>query len=165
MARKSKQNYITSQELYEGFLDWYNSSPILEQRIPSERLGKQLMLMAEHLLTHKNFRGYPKHIKDDMMSDGVLKCLINLKNIDPIKAPTTLFSYYTRCLWCAYITTLKYHYKHLNRQKELLLDELEKQQCVSPNLQNQQTIKMLKEELRRYEVGTEETSEEDFEIE
>ena len=122
------------------------------------------MLMAEHLLTHKNFRGYPKHIKDDMMSDGVLKCLINLKNIDPIKAPTTLFSYYTRCLWCSFVTTLKYHYKHLNRQKELLIDELEKQQCVSPNLQNQQTIKMLKEELRRYEVGDEETNEEDFEI-
>ena len=91
--------------------------------------------------------------------------LHNLKNVKEDMAQKHLFAYYTRCAYCAYITTLKYHYKHLNRQKELILYELEKQQCVSPNLQNQQTIKMLKEELRRYEVGDEETNEEDFEIE
>lgn len=54
-------------------------------------------------------------MKDDMVSDGVMKIITNLKNFKPEKG--SLFSYMTRCVFTASIDYLAKHYKEMNRKR------------------------------------------------
>jgi len=78
--------------------------------------------IATHLLEHTRFSRYPKQEKDDMRQEGVLKCVKNLKNFNPEKG--TIFNYFTRCCWTAYIVHLTEYYKDLNEKRELILAAL-----------------------------------------
>lgn len=70
-------------------------------------------------------------MKDDMVSDGVMKIITNLKNFKPEKG--TLFSYMTRCVFTSSIDYLAKHYKDMNRKRQLLLDALEKAETNMPS--------------------------------
>lgn len=83
------------------------------------------MTIAEHLLTHPQFHGYPKYAKDEMLQEGALKCLKNIKNFNPEKG--SIFSYFTLCCHTAFITYLSKYYNILNQKRQMLLDELERQ--------------------------------------
>ena len=49
----------------------------------TEHLGRYALLLATKLTGKPQFCGYPRHIKEDMISDAVAKILKNLHNLDP----------------------------------------------------------------------------------
>lgn len=55
-----------------------------------------------------------------MVSEGILKCFKNLKNLKENRQDS-FFNYLTRCCYCANYQVLKKHYRHLNLVKELTL--------------------------------------------
>lgn len=85
----------------------------------SNRFVEMIYTIADHLLTHKRFMRYPYHEKEEMKQDAVLKCLHNLKNIDTSKG--TVFNYFTRTCWTAFITYLAKYYKDMNKKRQMLL--------------------------------------------
>ena len=72
-------------------------------------------------------------MKEDMVSDGVSKIIVNLKNFKPEKG--TLFSYMTRCVFTACIDYLSRHYRDINNRRKLFLDALEKAETNMPSSQ------------------------------
>lgn len=128
-------NYIENDDIMAEWEKWVASSPDPSKRMPTELLGQQIMTIAEHLLTSSQFHGYPKYAKDEMLQEGALKCLKNLKNFKPEKG--SIFSYLTLCCHTAFITYLGKYYHELNQKRELLLEALEKQQTQGGITQTQ----------------------------
>lgn len=148
-----KQYYIQESDLVEQFNVWRNSAEKVENRVVPEKLAEQIYIIADHLLTHKRFVRYPYHEKEEMKQEAVVKCLHNLKNIDTAKG--TIFNYFTRTCWTAFITFLAKYYKGMNERRQLLLDALtqvegQKESVSTAYLQQlmkdiQQTIDMYKD--------------------
>lgn len=102
-----------------------------------------LLDIARHLTMHLRFHRYPEDIKEELVSDAVLKMMHNLKNIKEEKKGGC-FSYFTTCAWCSFIDTLAKHYKEYNKRKQLLINALEDLQLTSP-YPRQHTMELLKE--------------------
>jgi DNA-directed RNA polymerase specialized sigma24 family protein len=105
--------------------------------------------IATKLTTHKNFRGYRHDMKDDMIQEACVKCLKNLKNVDPSKG--SVFSYFTHVCWSAFVTYLAKYYTGLNRRRELMLARIEELES-NPNLPNNPKLRELYRELEE-ELG------------
>ena len=88
-----KQNFLEEDDIIEQWNLWKASSDDIEGRVVPEKLARQIMLVAEHLLNHERFKRYPKYAKEEMAQDGAIKCLKNLKNYNPSKGK--IFSYFT----------------------------------------------------------------------
>lgn len=58
-----------------------------------------------------------------MRQEACLKCIKNLKNLDPTKGD--VFAYLTQICWSAYITFLSKYYRRMNREREMMLEGLE----------------------------------------
>lgn len=141
MARTTSV-YLTSDEIYEEWKKWKETGVI------SERMGNQMMTIAQHIMTSRHFNGYPKEIREDMISDGVIKIIKNLKNMKE-EYKSSFFSYWTRCIWTASIVYLGKHYKNINKRKQLMIDCLEEMRTTNPLL-NQELIRNLQKELEQY---------------
>ena len=72
--------YCTNKELQAELVKWRDSAKEVENRIPSEELGRMLLAIANKYLNHSNFRNYTKVLKEDMRSYGLYKVLRGLKN-------------------------------------------------------------------------------------
>lgn len=62
-----------------------------------------------------------------MVSDAILKCIKNLKNMKE-EHSDSFFNYLSRCCYCSIYATLSRHYKYVNLKKKLTdkaIDELE----------------------------------------
>ena len=117
-----KGNFIQEQDILDQWDVWRKSARKLENRTVPDKLVEQMYVIASHLLEHPRFMRYPLHEKEEMKQDGVVKCVKNLKNYDPLKG--NIFSYFTRCCWTAYVDHLAKYYKDMNNKRELLLREL-----------------------------------------
>ena len=71
-----------------------------------------LRQISTHLLGDSKYRRYSKHMKEDMCSEALVKCLKNVKNFKPEKG--SAFNYMTRCTEWAFWQVLAKHYKQLN---------------------------------------------------
>ena len=89
-------------------------------------------------------------MKEEMAQDGYIKCHKNLKNYNPAKG--TLFSYFTRCCWTAFVTYLVKHYKQMNLKRQLLLDALEDAQTSTQTPTTQALIKDLENTIAQYDI-------------
>lgn len=126
MANRIKHNYIDAEQLKGEWLKWRDSSTQIDERIITNELGQMILDIATHLTSHKQFVGYPQHMKDDMVSDGVMKCIKNLKNIKGEFNGRQIFNYLTRACFTAIYDYLSDHYKEVNLKRELLLASIEK---------------------------------------
>ena len=72
---------IENDEIYAEWKKWEASSPIVEERQPSERFGELMLLIAKNLLLSPRFAGYGWEDKEEMVSEAVLKMMKNIKNI------------------------------------------------------------------------------------
>lgn len=97
---------IDNDEIYREWKKWEASSPIVEERQPSERFGELMLEIAKNLLLSPRYVGYGWEDKEEMVGDAVLKMMKNLKNIREEKK-NSLFSYLTLCADCAYATFLR----------------------------------------------------------
>lgn len=126
MANRIKHNYIDAEQLKGEWLKWRDSSTQIDERIITNELGQMILDIATHLTSHKQFVGYPQYMKDDMVSDGVMKCIKNLKNIKGEFNGRQIFNYLTRACFTAIYDYLSDHYKEVNLKRELLLASIEK---------------------------------------
>ena len=155
MAR-TKNVYLTSEEIYDEWKQWK------ETCIISERMGRQMLTLANRVMTSHHFNGYPQYMKDDMVQEGVIKIIKNLHNMkDEYKS--SFFSYWTRCVWTSSIVYLKKHYKDVNFKRKLIIEKLE-QVNLDGRYSDAQFIKMLKDELAQYE-NDEKEEDDDLKIE
>lgn len=108
---------IENDEIYREWRAWVASSPVVEKRQPSERFGELMLEIAKNLLLSPKFANYGWSDKEEMTSEAVLKMMRNLKNVREDKR-NSLFSYFTLCANCAYLTYLRKKYRRL----ELMAD-------------------------------------------
>ena len=123
----------------------------------SERLAMQILTIAHHLLTHNRFNRYPQYAKDEMRQEAYLKCHRNLKNYNPDKV--TLFSYFTRCCWTAFVTYLAKYYKDMNESRQLLMDALSDLEA-NPDIHSSTYMEELKRRLKDLEYDVSEDDDE-----
>ena len=115
--------------IYDEWLKWRNSATEVQDRRVSEQLGKYILDIATKIMRTNSFRGYTEDMKQDMVSEAVLKCIKNLKNLKE-ERKGSFFNYLTRCCYCAFYYFLSRYYKHVNIRRELVrkaVDELELQ--------------------------------------
>lgn len=112
-------------------------------------MGKQMLTLANHVMTGRSFAGYPEDMKQDMVQDGVVKIMKNLKNFKPDKG--SIFSYWTRCVYTAAYVYLSAHYKRVNEGRQMLLDALETAMTnMPPSPMRTETIKALEQQIEEY---------------
>lgn len=129
---RTKTLYLKNDDLMVEWEHWKETGVI------SERLGQQMLMLAQHVMESRQFNRYRQNMKEDMVSDGVMKIMTNLKNFKPEKG--SLFSYMTRCVFTASIDYLAKHYKDMNRKRQLLLDALEKAETNMPSSQAKEDL-------------------------
>lgn len=145
---KNKERfYCTNKELQAELIKWRDSNLEEEnRRIASgqpidytarkitNELGTMLLQIGNKLLNHSNFRNYPKEMKEDMRSYGILKVIKGLKNYNfKFNNP---FAWMTQAFYNSYLIIIGKHYKHINTRKELMnkyLSDLESFNGMSPN--------------------------------
>lgn len=150
MARK--QNiYLTSDEIYDEWKKWKKTGVI------SETMGQQMLTLADHVMKSHSFCGYPYQMKQDMIQEGVIKIMKNLKNMKE-EYHGSFFSYWTRCVWTSSIVYLREHYKEVNMRRQMILDKLEELKCDGKS-EDVEFIKLLKEQLEEYNGSNEEDEE------
>lgn len=89
-----------------------------------------LRQISTHLLGDSRYRRYSKHMKEDMCSAALVKCLKNVKNFKPEKGAA--FSYFTRATEYAFWEVLAKHYKQLNLLRELAMQHADDIQDFNP---------------------------------
>ena len=110
--------YCTNKELQAELIKWRDSSPNVNERKPSEELGKMLIAIANKYLNHSNFRNYSKELKEDMRSYGLYKVLRGLKNYNfKFNNP---FAWVTQAFRNAFLSVIVQHYKHINTRKIIM---------------------------------------------
>lgn len=108
---------IENDEIYAEWKKWVDSSPVVEERQPSERFGELMLLIARNLLLSPKYARYDWEDKEEMVSEAVLKMLRNLKNVREGKK-NSMFSYFTLCANCAYVTYLRKKYRRIELMEE-----------------------------------------------
>ena len=118
MMRTTK-NYIDNQEFLAEMAKWRNSAEHIEDRQPTEKLGKLLLDLHEHILCHRNFVGYRQDLKDEMKSYSLYRIFKRgLFTYD--FSCTNPFGYFTRSIFLNYYTVLSRYYKKLNQHQEYM---------------------------------------------
>ena len=118
MGRSRTGFFISSEEIWAEISNWKDTNQI------SPRLGQIFHEIAENMAKHPRFNRYDPELKKDMIGDAVLKMIRNLHNFKYEKRNQT-FSYCSCIVWTSFIDTLKKHYKHINRQRQMVLRLIE----------------------------------------
>ena len=126
--------YCTNKELQAELIKWRDSAEKVEDRIPSEELGRMILAIGNKLLNHSSFKNYTKELKDDMLMLYCEKLLKGLKNYN--FAFNNPFAFFTQAAWNSFLIVIGKHYKHINIKKDLmkkLSQELETYAGISAN--------------------------------
>ena len=89
-------------------------------------------MIAKKLLGSPKYRGYPYHLKEDMTSAALIKCLKNVHNFKE-KYSDKAFSYYTRCCEFAFWEVLGRHYQQVNIQRDMCIEYANAIESFMPN--------------------------------
>lgn len=142
MGRRKTQPYLTSDEIYEEWRKWKSTGVV------SDTFAKQMLMVGTHMMTMPAFNGYSQEVKEEMVQEGCLKIMKNLKNMKEEKR-SGFFSYFTTCVWTSCMDYLRKHYKRMNNRRQFLLKVLEcaktRKINVSPDF-----IKNLKRTIEQY---------------
>ena len=123
--KKRSRNFINKNDLYNEMVAWRDASSDVEQRIPSETLGRMLNDIATHYMTHPNYIRYPASMKEDMASCCTIAMLKALRHYDFAKKNP--FAYLTQVCWSSSMTYLAKHYKYVNFKRELMKQNISDQ--------------------------------------
>ena len=116
---KGKGNYyIDSTEFLKSMIDSQNRG------YPTEEYANGCLLIANHLITSRNFSGYSQHLKEDMISNAMVCCMKAIHKFN-IEKTQNAFGYITRTIWTSFIMVLRQHYKYINLKNKLMEHQLE----------------------------------------
>lgn len=118
MEGNKKKNYIEKSD----FLQAMTESQALGQ--PTEKYAEGCMLIANHLLQSRQFRGYSIHLKEDMLSNALVCCMKAINKFN-IEKTNNAFGYITRTIWTSFIMVLRQHYRYINLKNKLMEHQLE----------------------------------------
>lgn len=141
-GRPRKNNYLTSEEIYQGWLEWKRTGII------SDNWAKQMKCIAEHMLMMPQFNAYPFDMKEEMAQEACLKIIKNIKNMREEKR-SGFFSYWSSCCYTAFITYLRKYYRMLNSKRKILMLALQHSQNKFGT--NPQLIRNLQQQVEQYE--------------
>lgn len=96
----SDKNYVSKEELYNEIVHYFDTGLV------SDHLHLMIFDMAKRIVTKGRFHGYTW--KEDMVTDGYLRCIKYLKSYDLTKKNPF-----------AYFTTIIYHTYWAYRTKEM----------------------------------------------
>lgn len=143
MDRNRTGFFISSDEIWQEIINWKNTNQI------SPRLGQIFYEIAENMTKHPRFNRYDIELKKDMVGDAVLKMCKNLKNFKEEKRNQS-FSYCSCIAWTSFMDTLKKHYKHINRQREMFTRLIEGLESRRMNGRNDY-VQYLKQRLENFD--------------
>lgn len=124
--KRQKRTYLTSQQLSKELIASQQDGQ------PTEQLCIYFRLIATKLLGSPKYRGYPRHMQEDMASAALIKCLKNVHNFKE-EYSDKAFSYYTRCCEFAFWEVLGKHYQQVNIMRDLSLEYANAIESIMPN--------------------------------
>ena len=132
--RTDEQNfYITNDMIYQECLKWRDSADEVYDRTIPEQLALYVQQIARSITHTRNFSNYNDDIKDDLVSDALVKVFKNLKNMKEEKKDS-FFNYISRTVYCSFYSTLGKHYNYINARRKLTDEAL---QLMEPTIRNQ----------------------------
>ena len=143
MARKRTGWFIESSEIWQEISKWKDTNQI------SDRLGQIFYEIAENMTKHPRFNRYDIELKKDLIGDAVLKMIKNLKNFKEEKRQQS-FSYCSCIAWTSFMDTLKKHYKHINRERQMMTRFIEGLESRRMNGRTDR-VQYLKDRLENYD--------------
>ena len=111
--------YINNKRFSEAIIEYYERKKVNpNEKIPNE-IGKYLILIAKNLGTRYNFNAYT--FKDEMVSDGILRCIEAFNNFDPSRSNP--FAYFTKVIFRTFIQRIKKEKAERKMRDRLLMTE------------------------------------------
>lgn len=65
--KKNETYYLHNAEMFDEWKHWKETGQM------TERMGQMMLTLARHIMTTRSFSGYNESMKEDMISDGILK--------------------------------------------------------------------------------------------
>ena len=128
--RTDEENfYLTNDMIYQEWVKWRDSAVDISQRTIPEKLAIYVQQIAKGILLSRRFINYSDEIKEDLVSDALLKVFKNLKNMKEEKKDS-FFNYITRTCYCSFYYTLSKHYKYVNARRKLIEASLQKMEPI-----------------------------------
>lgn len=128
--RTDEENfYLTNDMIYQEWVKWRDSAVDISQRTIPEKLALYVQQIAKGILLSRRFINYSDEIKEDLVSDAILKVFKNLKNMKEEKKDS-FFNYITRTCYCSFYYTLSKHYKYVNARRKLIEASLQKMEPI-----------------------------------
>lgn len=120
IAKKNPKFYIDKKEMMREIVKSKENNKC------SEELGLMFMKLAEKYSHHAFFRDYErrygKAFKEDLIATGLHACAKAWNKFDPEKSDNP-FSFFTTCLYRAYIGYLSKEYDFTNTKNALKVDQ------------------------------------------
>lgn len=126
--------YVTNAKLLEELYKWRDSAPApkdgeKDRRVITEEFGRMIMMIADRLTNHSNFKNYPFGLKQDMKSYAHFKCIQGIYNYNfEYKNP---FAYFTTACYNAFISTISKYYKEKNLTRDLARRAIEQLEATA----------------------------------
>lgn len=128
--RTDEENfYLTNDMIYQEWVKWRDSAVDVSQRTIPEKLALYVQQIAKGILLSRRFINYSDEIKEDLVSDAILKVFKNLKNMKEEKKDS-FFNYITRTCYCSFYYTLSKHYKYVNARRKLIEASLQQMEPI-----------------------------------
>ena len=111
--------------------------------------------IATHYMGHPDYVRYSKEIKEDIISNSVIRCLNALPKYNfSFNNP---FAYFTQICWSCAMTYLKQYYDELNLKRKLMKDHLERAMDELPSINIDKSYMQFLKTM----IGSEQITEED----
>ena len=148
MKTEGQMIYLTAEDIYQDWVEWKRTGVV------SEKMGRDMLTLAQHVMENRRFVRYREDMKSEMVQEGVLKIMKNLKNMRE-EYRGAFFNYWTRCVFTAAVVYLGRYYKDINLKRAVLLDALTAaHNNLSPSSPaTQELIRGLEENLKQYGGG------------
>lgn len=175
-AANKERFYVTNAKLLEQLNIWKESGKILKKgqylnckneivnsdgtiiqeednRVIPEEFGKMILMIAQRLSNHSNFKNYSHELKQDMISYACYKCIQGMRNYN--FAFKNAFAYFTTACYNSFISTITQYYKQLNIKRDLAQKALEKLEETA----NVNSSKILSQFIKNYLIDDSEEKE------
>ena len=122
MSKKRSEHYVNNKELLEALIVHRTKvAQAKEKDLPKPRisnyLGECFLKIATHLSYKPNFVNYM--FRDDMISDGIEKCVQYIHNFDPNKSSNP-FAYFTQIIHYAFLRRIQKEKKQLEIKTKII---------------------------------------------
>ena len=115
MEKRKPDHYVDNKEFLQHMIEFKEATTAAREngesdpRIP-DAIGEIFVKIASHLSFKSNFINYA--FREDMIADGVEKCIQYVHNFDPAKSKNP-FAYFTQIIYYAFLRRIQKEKKQL----------------------------------------------------